>query len=214
MLVTKTEAAESVSLQTRTKWKLPKFTAHRYPHPRQEQQLTRPILFRPTLETDRNSLRLMKAVAKWHDRSLLNFPRVWKYKKKEEKVWNESTSHLEPFQNVLRRGSTPPAKHLKPIPIEMAKKGISQSFRKWANPFPQTQEGMKTQIKKKTNKNSKLSWRSSSQAICPASRFWAYFDKQKGNVAKESQKKKKKRVRMALRGPDGMILKGSWPLSK
>jgi hypothetical protein len=57
---------------------------------------------------------------------------------------------------------------------------------------------MKTQKKKKkTNKNSKLFWRSSSQAICPASRFWAYFDKQKGNVAKESQKKKKKKVRMA-----------------
>jgi hypothetical protein len=51
---------------------------------------------------------------------------------------------------------------------------------------------MKTQ-KKKTNKNSKLFWRSPSQAICPASRFWAYFDKQKGNVAKESQKKKKKK---------------------
>lgn len=194
MLVTKTEAAESVSLQRRTKWKLPKFTAHRYPHPRQEQQLTRPILFRPTLETDRNSLRLMKAVAKWHDRSLLNFPRVWKYKKKEEKVWNESTSHLEPFQNVLRRGSTPPAKHLKPIPIEMAKKGISQSFRKWAKSFPSNSRRNENSKKKKKDKQKFKTFLAvilTSHLSCFS--FLGIFRQTKGKCCKRISKKKKKK---------------------
>lgn len=131
--------------------------------------------------------------------------------KKEEKVWNESTSHLESFQNVLRRGSTPPAKHLKPIPIEMAKKGISQSFRKWAKSFPSNSRRNENSKKKKKDKQKFKTFLAvilTSHLSCFS--FLGIFRQTKGKCCKRISKKKKKKKSEDGRWPCAALAGWYW----
>lgn len=169
----------------------PKVHSPPIPHPRQEQQLTRPILFRPTLETDRNSLRLMKAVAKWHDRSLLNFPRVWKYKKKRRKSLERINEPLGAIPECLETGLNTPRQTLETDSNRNGKKGYKPVVQKMGQSFPSNSRRNENSNKKKDKQKFKtfLAVILTSHLSCFS--FLGIFRQTKGKCCKRISKKKR-----------------------
>jgi hypothetical protein len=72
----------------------------------------------------------MKAVAKWYDRSLLNFPRVWKYTKKRRKSLERINEPLGAVPECLETGLNTPRQTLETDSNRNGKKGYKPVVQK------------------------------------------------------------------------------------